>query len=439
MANLAVFGMGYVGSITAACFAAKGHHVIGVDVNPDKVELLRRGEPPVAEPGLRELVYSSVRKGKLCVTQSIDDAIDRSDLSFITVGTPPRRNGDVELSALRSVLAEIGDSLRRKGRFHTVVIRSTVLPGTTSLVALPVLIKNSGLRPGKDFALFFNPEFLREGSSVRDFHEPPYVIIGGNRSGEPNCLRDLWASMCLEAPIFELQFEEAEMLKYASNAFHAAKVVFANEIGAICKDLSVDGQRVMDIFVQDKQLNTSGRYLMPGFSFGGSCLPKDVSALTYLAKSLDVSTPLLNSLMFSNDVHLMRAARLVLETGKRKVCLVGLGFKEGTDDVRNSPAVLLAEHLIGKGLEISIFDRIVQPEYLVGRNKQFLEMTLPHLLSHLRPNLADAIAEAEVIVVCAGDPEIQPLLRGAHDKKIIDLVGLPQFKCSGNGYAGIAW
>ena len=439
MANLAVFGMGYVGCVTAACFASHGHHVIGVDVNPDKIELLRNGEPTVAEPGLREMVSTSVRKGKLCVTQSVHDAVSRSDISFITVGTPPRRNGDVELDALRSVLAEIGQSLKKHRRFHTVVVRSTVLPGTTASVALPVLRESSELEPGKDFSIYFNPEFLREGCSVRDFHEPPYVIIGGNGLKQKNPLRDLWSSLGIRAPIFELKFEEAEMLKYASNAYHAAKVVFANEVGAICKDLSIDGQRVMEVFVQDTQLNTSARYLMPGFSFGGSCLPKDVSALTYLAKSLDVNTPLLNSLMASNDVHLMRAARMVLETGKRKVCLVGLGFKEGTDDVRNSPAVLLAEHLIGKGLEVTIFDRIVQPEYLFGRNKQFLDMTLPHLLTHLRPDLQKALAEAEVVVVCAGDPQIEQFLIGEHGKKIIDLVGLRQVKNSGNGYTGIGW
>jgi GDP-mannose 6-dehydrogenase len=439
MANLAVFGMGYVGSITAACFASKGHHVIGVDVNPDKIELLRRGEPTVAEPGLRDLVSTSVRKGKLCVTQLVDDAVGRSDISFVAVGTPSRRNGDVELDALRSVLAEIGQSLKRYRRFHTIVVRSTILPGTTTSIVVPTLAESSGLEPQKDFAVYFNPEFLREGSSVRDFHEPPYVIIGGSSLGQANALRDLWSSLSLNAPIFELKYEEAEMLKYASNAFHAAKVVFANEVGAICRDLSVDGQRVMEIFVKDTQLNTSARYLMPGFCYGGSCLPKDVSALTYLAKNLDVGTPLLNSLSVSNDVHLMRGARMVLETGKRKVCLVGLGFKEGTDDVRNSPAVLLAEHLLGKGLDITIFDRIVQPEYLVGRNKQFLDMTLPHLLSHLRPNLADAIDEAEVVVVCAGDPEIEKLLVGRRDKKVIDLVGLRQVKHSRNGYAGIAW
>ena len=231
MANLAIFGMGYVGCVTAACFASHGHHVIGVDVNPDKIELLRGGEPTVAEPGLREMVSSSVRKGKLCATQSVDDAVSRSEISFITVGTPPRRNGDVDLDALRSVLAEIGQSLKKHRRFHTVVVRSTVLPGTTASVALPALIESSELEPGKDFAVYFNPEFLREGSSVRDFHEPPYVIIGGNGFGEKNPLRELWSSVGIRAPIFELKFEEAEILKYASNAYHAAKVVFANEVG----------------------------------------------------------------------------------------------------------------------------------------------------------------------------------------------------------------
>lgn len=439
MANLAVFGMGYVGNVTAACFAARGHHVIGVDINPDKIELLRRGEPTVAEPGLRDLVSASVRKGKLCVAQSVDDAISRSDISFVTVGTPSKRNGDGDLSALRSVLSEIGLAMKKNQRFHTVVVRSTVLPGTTVSVALPTLVESSQLEAGKDFALYFNPEFLREGSSVRDFHEPPYVIIGEDANGRSNTLHELWASMGISAPIFEMKYEEAEMLKYASNAFHAAKVVFANEIGAICKNLSVDSQKVMEVFVRDTQLNTSGRYLMPGFSFGGSCLPKDVCALTHLAKSLDASTPLLNSLMFSNEMHLMRAARMVLEAGKRKVCLIGLGFKEGTDDVRNSPAVLLAEHLIGKGLDVIIFDRIIQPEYLIGRNKQFLDLTLPHLLTHLRPRLADAIDEAEVIVICAGDPQVEQLLVGKHGKKIIDLVGLRELKHSANGYAGIAW
>ena len=246
--------------------------------------------------------------------------------------------------------------------------------------------------------------------------------------------------MKIDAPIIELELQEAEILKYACNAFHALKVSFANEIGAICKELAIDSQRVMETFVKDTQLNTSERYLAPGFAFGGSCLPKDVSALNYMAKSLDAATPLLSSIMPSNDTHILRAARMILETNKQKVCLVGLGFKEGTDDVRNSPAVLLAEHLLGKGIGLSVFDRTVQPEYLTGRNKQFLDMTMPHIMRHMRASLPDAINEAEVVVICSNDKEVEGLLlAGGKGKEVIDLVGLPRLKHSGNGYSGIAW
>ena len=439
MANLAVFGLGYVGSVTAACFASRGHQVIGVDNNHQKLDLLRRGIPPVAEPGLPELVESAVRNRKLCVTHSVEEAVRRSEVSFISVGTPSRRNGDVDLAALESVLEDIGAALREHDRFHTVVLRSTVPPGTTSRFALPILEEMSGRSAGSGFELCFNPEFLREGCSLRDFHSPPYIVIGSDRRGSGGALRRVWEEMKLEAPIVELEVKEAEILKYASNAFHALKVSFANEIGAISKELGIDSQRVMETFVMDTQLNASGRYLAPGFAFGGSCLPKDVSALTYMAKSLDASTPLLNSILPSNDTHILRAARMVLETGKRKVCLVGLGFKEGTDDVRNSPAVLLAEHLLGKGVELTVFDRTVQPEYLVGRNKQFLDITMPHILRHMRADLREAISEAEVVVVCANDREAESELLDAPGKKIIDLVGLPKLKHSGNGYSGIAW
>jgi GDP-mannose 6-dehydrogenase len=439
MANLAVFGLGYVGTVTAACFASRGHHVIGVDTNPDKVEMLRRGEPPVAEPGLPELVREAVRKGKLCVTQVAEEAVQRSDFSLITVGTPSRRNGDVDLTALRSVLEEIGSALRTHEKFHSVVLRSTVPPGTTTSVALPILQTNAQRTAGKEFALYFNPEFLREGTSIRDFYTPPYVIIGHQENLSNGTLRELWASMDIDAPIVELKMGEAEILKYASNAFHALKVVFANEIGAICKELSIDAQEVMSVFVKDTQLNISAKYLAPGFAFGGSCLPKDVSALTYLAKTLDTSTPLLNSIMTSNDLHILRATRAILDTGKRKVCLIGLGFKAGTDDVRNSAAVLLAEHLLGKGLDISIFDRTIQPEYLTGRNKQFLDQTLPHIMGHLRETLEGAIDEAEVVVVCTYDREVERLLAGTKGKRIIDLVGLSALKNQSNGYTGVAW
>jgi len=440
MANLAVFGLGYVGSVTAACFASRGHQVIGVDTNHQKLDLLRQGIPPVAEPGLPELVQSAVRNRKLCVTHDVNEAVRRSDFSFISVGTPSRRNGDVDLSALESVLEEIGAALRDHNRFHTVVLRSTVPPGTTRRFAVPILEETSGRTVGDGFEIYFNPEFLREGSSIRDFHAPPYVIIGKHKDLANGTLRKVWEDMQLEAPIVELELQEAEILKYACNAFHALKVSFANEIGAICKELGIDSQRVMDTFVKDTQLNTSAKYLLPGFAFGGSCLPKDISALNYMAKSLDAATPLLGSIMPSNDAHILRAARMILESNKHKVCLVGLGFKEGTDDVRNSPAVLLAEHLLGKGIDLTVFDRTVQPEYLTGRNKQFLDMTMPHIMRHMRASLLDAIKQAEVVVICSNDKEVEGiLLSEGIGKEVIDLVGLPRLKRSGNGYSGIAW
>jgi len=440
MANLSVFGLGYVGSVTAACFASRGHQVIGVDTNRQKLDLLRQGIPPVAEPGLPELVESAVRNRKLCVTHDVNEAVRRSDVSFISVGTPSRRNGDVDLSALESVLEEIGAALRDNAKFHTVVLRSTVPPGTTKRFAIPILEEMSGRPAGQGFEIYFNPEFLREGCSIRDFHAPPYVVIGKQKNHSNDTLRKVWEEMKLEAPIIELELQEAEILKYACNAFHALKVSFANEIGAVCKELAIDSQRVMDTFVKDTQLNTSAKYLSPGFAFGGSCLPKDVSALNYMAKSLDTVTPLLSNIIPSNDAHILRAARMILETNKQKVCLVGLGFKEGTDDVRNSPAVLLAEHLLGKGIDLTVFDRTVQPEYLTGRNKQFLDLTMPHIMRHMRASLADAVKEAEVVAICSNDKEIEGLLLAdGKGKEIIDLVGLPRLKHSGNGYSGIAW
>ncbi len=440
MANLAVFGLGYVGSVTAACFATRGHQVIGVDSNRQKLDLLRQGIAPVAEPGLPELVQTAVRNRKLCVTHDVNEAVRRSDVSFISVGTPSRRNGDVDLSALESVLEEIGAALRDHDKFHTVVLRSTVPPGTSKRFAIPILEEMSGRSAGTGFEVYFNPEFLREGCSIRDFHAPPYVVIGKDKNLANGRLRQVWEEMKIDAPIIELELQEAEILKYACNAFHALKVSFANEIGAICKELAIDSQRVMETFVKDTQLNTSARYLAPGFAFGGSCLPKDVSALNYMAKSLDAATPLLSSIIPSNDTHILRAARMILETNKQKVCLVGLGFKEGTDDVRNSPAVLLAEHLLGKGIDLSVFDRTIQPEYLTGRNKQFLDMTMPHIMRHMRASLPEAINEAEVVVICCNDKEVEGILldRGK-GKEVIDLVGLPRLKHSGNGYSGIAW
>jgi len=439
MANLSVFGLGYVGTLTAACFAAHGHKVVGVDVNPRKVQMLEKGISPVSEPGLDALVGAAASGQALRVTTDAKEAVRASDVSFITVGTPSKPNGDVDLSAVEAVLTQIGMALRRHHGFHTVVLRSTVPPGTCASYALPLLGETSGKTPGRDFQLFFNPEFLREGHGIDDFYDPPYVLIGRVADLGDDTLRRLWTTLPIKAPIIDLSATEAEMLKYASNAFHALKVVFANEIGAMCKTLGIDGQRVMDVFVRDTRLNTCGRYLTPGFAFGGSCLPKDLDALTYLGKTLDLTLPVLNSISRSNELQVRRAAEMVLGTGRRSVAIVGLSFKAGTDDVRNSPAVLLAEHLIGKGLEVSVFDRHVVPEYLLGRNKEFLEARLPHITRLLKHSPEECIRGAEVVVLCARDPATEQLLSNDGTKIVIDLVGLDGLRGRGTNYSGIAW
>jgi GDP-mannose 6-dehydrogenase len=439
MVDVAVLGLGYVGTVTAACFAAHGHKVVGVDTNPAKVQMLADGTSPISEPGLDSLVRAAISRDLLGATTDPQEAVRASDVSFITVGTPSRQNADVDLSAVRQVLTQIGLALRDHQDFHTIVLRSTVPPGTTSRLAVRVLADTSGKIPGRDFQLFFNPEFLREGHGVDDFYDPPYVVIGRVPGLGDDSLRQLWTTLPITAPIIELTATEAEMLKYASNAFHALKVVFANEVGAICKSLDVDGQRLMDVFVQDSRLNTSGSYLMPGFAFGGSCLPKDVDALDYLGKTLDLRLPVLNSIRRSNELQIARAAEMVLNTQKRRVAIIGLSFKEGTDDVRNSPAVLLAERLIGKGREVAVFDRQVVPEYLLGRNKEFLEARLPHITRLLKYSPEQCIDGAEVVVLCARDTQAEQILTGDGSKIVIDLVGVTGLKGREANYSGIAW
>lgn len=439
MPNLAVFGLGYVGTLTAACFAAQGHKVCALDINSNKTDMLAQGVAPVGEPGLDALVRSTVASETLYVTDDAEKAISTTDFSFIAVGTPSKRNGDVDLTSVNSVLAQIGRALRRSGRFHTIVLRSTVPPGTSASHALPRLAEASGKTPGRDFQLFFNPEFLREGHGVKDFYDPPYVVIGRVPGLGDDALRRLWSTLPISASIIELSTTEAEMLKYSSNAFHALKVVFANEIGALCKALGVDAQRLMDVFVQDTRLNTSRRYLTPGFAFGGSCLPKDLDALTYLGKTLDLSLPVLNSISTSNELQIGRAAQMVLNTQRRHVAIIGLSFKEGTDDVRNSPAVRLAEHLIGKGLEVTVFDRHVVPEYLLGRNKEFLEAHLPHITRLLKHSPEECIDDAEVVVLCARDAGAEQLLVNDGAKLVVDLVGVDDLRGRGANYSGIAW
>lgn len=437
--KISVFGLGYVGCVTAACLAANGHKVIGVDINPDKVELIGTGHSPISEPGLEELLGKVVIGGQLCATLDVDMAIKHTEISLICVGTPSNHNGCVNLQYVDKVCSEIGRSLHAKQSYHVVVIRSTVLPGTVMDRLVPILEKASGLTAGHNFGVCMNPEFLREGSAIKDFYHPGSTIIGqlDQRSG------DMIECMYKEvsAPIIRPPIAVAEMTKYVSNTFHALKITFANEIGTLCKAVGIDGQQVMEIFCQDHRLNISPAYLSPGFAFGGSCLPKDVRALAHWAKERDVDAPVLNAILPSNQYQIGRAIDMVENTARQKVGVLGLSFKAATDDVRESPTITLVETLIGKGYDVLIYDETVDPEKLVGVNRAFLERAIPHIASHMRHSLAEVIQEADVVVIANGSPSFQRvpgLLRS--NQILIDLVGVAKGRNNKEGcYEGICW
>src|SRR5688500_4871249 len=395
--KVSVFGLGYVGSVSAACFAADGHDVVGVDVNPDKVAAVNSGRSPIVEPGLEELLASAVTEGRLRATTSTEDAVNSTDMSLICVGTPSRKNGSLDLTYLTRVCEQIGDALRTKDDYHVVVVRSTVLPGTTHDTVIPALEARSGKKYGEGFGVAVNPEFLREGSALKDFRHPPLTLVGHNHAADAVPTRSLYDSV--EAPLVSTSIQVAEMMKYTSNAWHAVKVVFANEIGNLCKRVGVDSHEVMDIFCQDDKLNLSSYYLKPGFAFGGSCLPKDVRALQYRAKEVDLDMPMINAVLNSNRLQVQHAIDRIVETGKKKIGLLGFSFKAGTDDLRESPLVILAEALLGKGYALKIFDRNVSLARLVGANKQYIDEQIPHLSRHLCESIDEVIDDCEVIVV----------------------------------------
>ncbi len=397
--RVSVFGMGYVGVVSGACLAGRGHEVIGVDVSKPKLDMLRAGQSPIVEERIDALVAETVAAGRLRATDDVDAAVEQSELSLVSVGTPSQASGAPDLSALRAVAGQIGAALARKADRHVVVVRSTTPPGTTRDVVIPALEAASGRRCGTGFDVAYNPEFLREGSSVRDFEAPPFTVIGEERPGAGDRCAALYEG--IDAPVFRVPLEVAEALKYACNAFHAAKVAFANEIGALARAQGLDGRAVMDLLARDTKLNASAAYLKPGFAFGGSCLPKDVRALSAEGRRLGVALPLLDSLLVSNERHLERAVRMVLDTGERDVALLGLAFKAGTDDLRESPLVALAERLLGKGCRLRIHDREVSLARLLGANRAFIEREIPHLGELLAPDLAAATAGTPVVVLGA--------------------------------------
>ncbi len=440
--NIAVFGLGYVGSVTSACLARDGHHVIGVDVNREKIAALHEGKSPIIEPDLAELTAENVAAGRLEATDDAYQAVQQSDLLMICVGTPSRENGSLDLQYVCNVCNQIGAALAGKDSYSTIVLRSTVLPGASLEHLLPALEAASGKRAGVDFGFCVNPEFLREGSAISDFDNPPFTVIGefNERSGEQAAA--LYAD--INAPLFRVPLGVGEMVKYASNAFHALKVTFANEIGNLCQAYGVDSHVVMDIFTKDTKLNLSPAYLRPGFAFGGSCLPKDLRALLYAAQQADISAPVLESILPSNQLQTEKAVEMLVRSGKRRIGMLGLSFKPNTDDLRESPALELAEQLLGKGFELFIYDREVSLAGLHGSNRAYMEQAIPHIHSLLQPSLAETVAQVEAIVVTKpsspGDyQELIRLLRPDH--VLIDLVrlnGRGQLPFAGS-YHGIAW
>ncbi len=434
--KLSIFGLGYVGCVSAACFAAAGHEVIGVDVNQVKVNIINDGLSPIVEPGVDNLIAAAVKEQRLSAMTNVAKAVAESDLSLVCVGTPSNHNGSLDLSYIKRVCQEIGAALEKKQTYHIVAIRSTMLPGTIASIVTPTLEVYSGKRAGQGFGVAINPEFLREGTSIHDFNHPPFTLIGADDEDTAAPLRRLYAH--LDMPVLTVGIKEAEMVKYTCNSFHALKVTFANEIGMLAKALGVDSHRVMEVFCQDTKLNLSPYYLKPGFAFGGSCLPKDLRALNHKAKELDVSLPMLSSILPSNQLQIERAGDLVLRTGCKKVGVLGLSFKPNTDDLRESPLVTLVERLLGKGLKLSIYDREVELARLFGANKEFIENEIPHISSLMRKELQEVIDNSEVIIIGKKDEEFRAIAE-ASGRVIIDLVRLIEREEKQENYQGICW
>jgi len=437
--KISIFGLGYVGAVSLACLARDGHAVMGVDIDESKLALIRSGKTPVVEQDMVELMARASASGRVAVTMDVADAVRATELSLICVGTPSAANGSQDQSAILRLTAELGRAIRDKGPGHVFVFRSTLVPGTVEEVLRPILEKESGGKEGVDFHICFQPEFLREGSSIRDYDRPPYTIVGANSEVAIAKLQDLFGH--LDCEFHATSIRTAEMVKYCCNNFHALKITFANETARLCEALKVDPFEVMDLVCKDRQLNISPAYLRPGFAFGGSCLPKDLRATNHMAKIRDVEVPMHASVLASNGVHLNHAIAKVLATGKRRIGMIGLSFKGGTDDLRESPLVLLAEHLLGKGLTLRIYDPDVQLSQLLGANRRFIEQHVPHVGSLLRSDIEEVISGADVLVVGLSDQRIVNALRRATrpDQVIVDLVHLVDRQTIPGNVVGLCW
>lgn len=436
--KICVFGLGYVGAVSAACLAQEGHEVVGVDPAQTKVDIINAGQSPIIETGIGNIIKAQVAAGRLCATTEPATAIPYSDVLFVCVGTPSLANGGLDTRYVRRVCEQIGEALREQVNAPIVVIRSTMLPGTMREVVIPTLEAASGKRAGADFGVCINPEFLREGTAVYDYYHPPKTVIGELGKSSGDILASLFADM--PGPVIRTDIETAEMVKYADNVWHALKVGFANEIGNICKAVDVDGHRVMDIFCQDTKLNISPYYLKPGFAFGGSCLPKDLRALLHKAKTLDLSLPILGSILPSNQLQIDRGVRAVVDKGHRKVGILGFSFKAGTDDLRESPVVELTERLIGKGYDLKIYDRNVKIASVHGANRDYILNHIPHISRLMVAEIDEVLSHADTIVIGNAEPEFRDIAQRLEDgQNVIDLVRISESRSVSGVYEGICW
>jgi GDP-mannose 6-dehydrogenase len=437
--KITVIGLGYVGAVSAGCLARRGHHVTGVDVNPRKVASINEGQAPVLEPGLPEAIAEATASGRLRATMDAAAAVRASEVSLICVGTPSGARGSLDLAAMERVCEEIGPALARSGPRHTVVVRSTVLPGTTEGTVIPALERSSGLKAGRDFGVVMNPEYLREGSGVADFDTPEKTVVGQLDDTSGEAIARMYGEFADR--IFRVPIRVAEAAKYVDNAFHALKVGFANEVGALSIEFGIDSHQLMEIFKSDRKLNISDAYLTPGFCFGGSCLPKDLRALVHRAKGSHVDVPILESVLQSNEAHFRRTYDLLTSNGRRRIGLFGLAFKPGTDELRESPFVELAERLIGKGYDLRIYDPSIHLPSLTGTNREYIEEHLPHLKRLLSETAGEVVEHAETCIVASRHPEVGRALEGADGRMIIDLVRLPDTSRLElmSEYHGVAW
>lgn len=437
--NISIFGLGYVGAVSLACLARDGHTVYGVDIDQTKLDLIASGKPPIIEEGIQETMAEAVGSGRVHVTSDCAEAMQATELSFVCVGTPSKKNGDQDMTAILRLSEQIGDALKNKDAFHTVVIRSTVRPGTVLQQIEPLLEKHSGKTSGRDFGLCFQPEFLREGTSIKDYDNPPMTIVGCNHPDSTAQLEELFGH--LPGKFISTDVGTAECVKYACNAFHALKVTFANEIGRVAQSLGVDSKKVMGLVCEDKQLNISTAYMRPGFAFGGSCLPKDLRALLHVARENDVDIPMLAGLLPSNEEHINLAVETILARGTRKIGMVGLSFKSGTDDLRESPLLTLAERLIGKGMQIRIYDPEVNLARLMGANKRYLEESIPHVAELMCDSCEEVLDHGDVIVLGLGDRDIVNQVRSriSANHYLLDLVGLADVDELPCEYRGACW